>query len=49
MGNGRGLAIKVVLVLPMDVGLEVMAGDHKVSLDKDANRVVNSCTPGNQL
>ncbi len=49
MGDGRELAIKVVLMLPTDVGLEVVAGDHQVSLKEDANGVVNSCTPGNQL
>jgi hypothetical protein len=33
----------------MDVGLEVVTGDHKVSLEEDANGAINSCTPGNRL
>ncbi len=34
-------------MLMVDVRLEVVAGDHKVSLKKDAHGVVSSCTPGN--
>ncbi len=49
MGDGCELAIKVILVLTADVHIEVVAGDHKVSLKKDANEVVNGCTLGNQL
>ena len=49
MGDGCELAIEVILVLMADVCLEVVAGDHKVSLKKDANGVINSCAPGNQL
>jgi hypothetical protein len=49
VGDGRELAIKVVLLLLIDVGPEVVAGDHKVSPKEDANGVVNSCAPGNQL
>jgi hypothetical protein len=29
--------------------LEVEAGNHKVSLKKDVNGVINGCTPGDQL
>ncbi len=51
MGDGCELAItiKVVLVLTVDVCFEVVAGDYKVSLKKDANGVVNGCTQSNQL
>jgi hypothetical protein len=49
MGDGSEFAVKVILVLMADVHLEVVAGDHKVSLKKDADRVVNRYTPGNQL
>ncbi len=36
-------------MLLANVCLEVVAGDYKVSVKKDASGVVNSCTPGNQL
>ncbi len=49
VGDDCELAIKVILVLTADVCLEVVAGDHKVSLKKDADGVINVCTPGNQL
>jgi hypothetical protein len=49
VGDGDEFAIKVILMLMADVRFEVVAGDHKVSLKKDANGVVNGCTPGNQL
>ncbi len=49
MDDGCELAIKVVLMLPMDVGLEVVAGDQKVGLEENANGVVNGFAPGNQL
>ncbi len=49
VGDGHELSIEVVLVLPTDIGLEVVAGDHKVSLEEDANGVINGCAPGNQL
>ncbi len=47
MGDGGEFAIEVILVLMADVCFEVVAGDHKVSLKKDANGVVNGCAPGN--
>jgi hypothetical protein len=47
--DGCELANKVVLVLPTDVGLEVVAGEHKVSLKEDDDGVANSCALGNQL
>jgi hypothetical protein len=47
MGDGGKFAIEVILVLMVDVHLEVMAGNHKVSFKKDANGVVNGCAPGN--
>ncbi len=49
MGDGCELVIEVILMLMEDVRLEVVAGDHKVSLKKDANGFVNGCAPGNQL
>ncbi len=48
MSDGCELAIVGILVLMADVCLEVVVGDHKVSLKKDANGVVNSCAPDNQ-
>ncbi len=41
MGDGCKFAIEVVLVLAEDVRLEIVAGDHKVGIKKDANGVVN--------
>ncbi len=41
VGDGSEFAIKVVLVLMAYVCLEVVAGEHKVSLKKDANGVVS--------
>ncbi len=49
VGNGGEFAIKVIIVLTADVCLEVVAGDHKVNLEKDADGVINSCVPGDQL
>ncbi len=44
--DGGEFAIEVALMLIANVRLEVVAGNHKVSLKKDANWVVNGCTPG---
>ncbi len=49
MGDGCELAIEVILMLMVNVCFEVVARDHKVSLKKDANGVINGCAPGNQL
>ena len=51
VGDGGKFTIKVILVLMPNVHLEVMAEDHKhkVSLKNDADGVVNSWAPGNQL
>ncbi len=49
VGDGCELAVKIILMLKADLRFEVVAGDHKVSLKKDANVVVNGCGPGNQL
>ncbi len=49
VGDECELAIKVILMLMADVHLKVVAGDHKVSLTKDADGLVNGCAPGNQL
>ncbi len=49
MGGSHELAIEVVLALSMDVVLEVVAGDHKVSLKEDANGVLNGKALDNQL
>ncbi len=49
MGDGGKFAIKIVLVLLVNVHFEVVTGGHKVSLEKDADGVVNGCAPGNQL
>jgi hypothetical protein len=47
MGDGSKFTIEVILVLMADVRFEVVAGNNKVSLKKDANRVINGRTPGN--
>jgi hypothetical protein len=47
MGEGGKFAIKVILVLMADVHLEVVAGNHKVSFEKDADGVVNGCALDN--
>jgi hypothetical protein len=49
MGDGGKFSIKVILMLTVDVCLEVVAGNRKESLEKNADGVVNGCTPGNQL
>ena len=49
MRHGRKFSIKVVVLHAMNVGLEVVARDDFVSLEKDADRVVNGGTAGNDL
>ncbi len=49
VGDGCEFAIEVILMLMVDVHIEVMAGDHEVSLKKDADGVINGCAPGIQL
>jgi hypothetical protein len=49
MGDGGKFDIEVILMLMAVVCLEVMVENHKVSLKKDADGVVNGRVPGNQL
>jgi hypothetical protein len=47
VSDGDKFTIKIILVLSVNVRLEVVAGDNKVSFKWDANGVVDGPTPGN--
>jgi hypothetical protein len=49
MGESGNFAIKVVFMLAANSGPEVVAGNQEISIEEDANGVVDGCTPGNQL
>ncbi len=49
MSDSGEFTVKVILMLLANVRLEVEAWNHKVSLKQDANGVVGSWAPSNQL
>ncbi len=49
MSDGGEFTIEGILMLSADVQLEVVAWNHEVSIEQNADGVVNSCTPSKQL
>ncbi len=49
VSDGDEFTVKVILMLLVNVQIEVVAENQKVSFKQDANWVVDGCTPGNQL
>jgi hypothetical protein len=48
MGDGK-FPVKVVIMLPLHIGCEVVAGDYGVGFKNDANRIVNDGPSGYDL
>ncbi len=49
MSDGGELTLKGILTLLENVQLEVVAWNHKVSFEQNADGVIDGRTPGNQL
>ncbi len=49
VGQGCEFPVKVVLVHPVDVTLEMVAWDNLIGREEDPNWVVNGCTTSNNL
>jgi hypothetical protein len=49
MSDGGEFTVKVIFMLLANVRLEVVAWNHEVSFEQNADGVVDGCPPGNQL
>ncbi len=49
MSDGGEFTVKVILMLLANVGLEMVAWNHKVSFEQNANGIIDGHAPGNQL
>ena len=49
MSDSGEFTVKVILMLLVNVQLEVVTWNHKVSFKQDTDGVVNGRAPGNQL
>jgi hypothetical protein len=49
MSDGGEFTVNLIFMLLVNVRLEVVAWNHKVSFKPDNNGVIDGCAPGNQL